>query len=973
MRRLALLLALLVPATAAPGRRDRASWVNPFIGTGGHGHTFPGPSLPFGMVQPGPDTRLTGWDGCSGYHHGDRVLYGFSQTHLSGTGCSDYGDILLLPATGPVKWASGYRSQGGETPLPFDPAGYGSAFDKASERAEAGYYAVDLQDYGVRAEVTATLRTGLYRFRFARAENAHVLLDLAHRDEVLASAFRIVDDRTLEGFRRSKAWAADQPVHFRITFDRAFTVTSRVEGSVASSAREATGMDLKLALRFKLRPGETVQAQIALSAVDASGAAQNLAAERTTFEAARRAARAAWNRQLAKISVQGGTADQRTIFTTALYHAFLQPNTFQDADGRFLGRDGKLHKAEGYTRHTVFSLWDTFRAAHPLYTLVERRRTVDFLRTFLAQYQEAGRLPVWELWGNETDCMIGYHAVPVIVDAWRKGIRGFDEGLALEAMLASADADRASLAAYRRSGFIPADAGRESVSKTLEYGYDDWCIARFAEGLGKPDLAARFDRRAQGWRHLLDPRTGFLRPRGAGRFLEPFDPAEVSFHFTEANGWQYGFFVPQDVDGLMAALGGPAAFEKHLDALFSAESRTRGREQADITGLVGQYAHGNEPSHHMAYLYAFAGAAPKTQSLVRRLCSEMYRNAPDGLIGNEDCGQMSAWFVLSALGFYPVTPGSGGYVVGAPLFPEAELAFEDGRKLRIRAEGKGPYVQSLRLNGRPHPKAWLEHSELMAGGELRFRMGERPSAWGTAPEDRPSAAMRAPAVLPAPRVAGPAMADSPVTWTFEGQGRLLLSTDGSDPRRPAPQELALDRSTRIRLVAVDGARRSPEVEADFLRLDPRRKLTLGTAPHAQYTAGGAKALIDGVRGGDDFRLGTWQGFYGTHLDAELDLGEARDLARVALGCLQDQNSWIFMPLWVRFEASEDGRAWRALGTVANAVDPHVEGVVRRDFKVAASGRARYLRVHAEAPLNCPAWHKGHPDRSFIFADELVVE
>ncbi len=954
---LPLLLGLTLFAGGKP-KEDLASRVNPFIGTGGHGHTFPGPTRPFGMVQPGPDTRLTGWDGCSGYHASDSVIYGFSQTHLSGTGCSDYGDILLLPATGSVKWDSGYRSQGGETPLPFDPAGYGSRFDKAAERAEVGYYSVPLKDYGVRVEVTSTLRTGIYRFHFDRADAAHVLVDLTHRDETLDAALNVVDDRTLEGFRRSKAWAVDQPVYFRVVFNRPFRAELK---------------DRKAALHFNLKAGQVVEAQIALSACDAAGAAKNLKAERVTFDAARQATREAWNEQLSKAVVEGGTPDQRVIFTTALYHASLQPNTFQDADGRYLGRDLKVHTSSGSVRHTVFSLWDTFRAAHPFYALVERKRTLDFIHTFLGQFKEGGRLPVWELWGNETDCMIGYHAVPVIVDAWRKGIRGFDAELALKAMVASADADRPDLRAYRTYGFIPADQGSESVSKTLEYAYDDWCIARFAEDLGHKDIAARFDVRAQGWRHLLDPKTGFFRPRLAGRWVEPFDPTEVTFHFTEANGWQYGFFVPQDWVGFTAALGGPKALEKHLDDLFTAESRTKGREQVDITGLVGQYAHGNEPSHHMAYLYAFAGVPHKTQAMVRRLCDEMYKNDPDGLIGNEDCGQMSAWYLLSALGFYAVSPGTSDYVIGSPRFPKATLRFEDGKQLEILTEGSGPYIHSLKIDGKSHPKAFLTADEILKGGVLVLQMGATPSEWGTGEFEHPHRPLDAPVILAAPYVEGPAQATEATTWTLQGRGRLFYGLNGEAATTPYVGPLQMDRSTRVRLVAQEGPRRSPEVEATFLLRDPRRKLILKTPAHGQYRAGGDQALIDGLRGGEDFRLGAWQGFYGTDLVAELDLGEVQEVHRLALGCLQDQNSWIFMPLEVRFEMSEDGAAWRPAGVAMNDVDAHSEGVVRRDFTVSSVGRARYIRVHAKAPITCPSWHKGHPNQSFIFADELMVE
>ncbi len=650
------LLALLLPLALLAGGHGPSRFVDPRIGTGGHGHTFPGPILPFGMIQPGPDTRLTGWDGCSGYHDSDRVIYGFSHTHLSGTGVSDYGDVLLLPATGPVKRDSGYRFKG-EDPLPHDPAGYGSAFDKATEVAQAGYYAVTLKDYGVRAEVTSTLRTALHRWTFTRADNAHVVLDLTHRGELLASELRKMDAFTVEGFRRTKAWAVDRPVYFRIRFDRP------ISGFAADGVKKAI-------LAFKLNAGDVLQAQVAISAVDLEGARRNLAAEQQGFHftSLRAQARRVWDAQLSKVEVEGATEKDRRIFTTALYHAFLQPNLFQDVDGRYLGRDLKVHRAVGYRHHTVFSLWDTFRAAHPLYTLLERRRTADFIQTLLSHFREAGRLPVWELWGNETDCMIGYHSVSVIADAYAKGIRGFDAKLALKAMVASAEAESFGLKSYCTHGYIPGDEASESVSRTLEYAYDDACIALFAEKLGEKGIAKRFFERSQAWRHLADP-SGHLRPREKGRWVTPFNPAEVTFHFTEANAWQYGFFVPQDLDGFMARLGGAEPFAKLLDQCFAAESRTTGREQADITGLVGQYAHGNEPSHHMAYLWAFAGQPWKTQAMVKRLMDEMYTDAPDGLVGNEDCGQMSAWYVMSALGFYAVTPGTPEYVIGAPRFP----------------------------------------------------------------------------------------------------------------------------------------------------------------------------------------------------------------------------------------------------------------------------------------------------------------
>ncbi|HXC16489.1 MAG TPA: GH92 family glycosyl hydrolase [Holophagaceae bacterium] len=983
--RLKALLTLIVcglafAGTKKPAKAGPAALVDPFIGTGGHGHTFPGASRPFGMVQPSPDTRLTGWDGCSGYHFSDSVIYGFSQRHLSGTGCSDYGDILLLPFTGAVKWKTGYTVKG-EDPGPFDASGYGSHFRKATEKAEPGYYAVHLDDYGVDTELTATTRVAMHRYRFS-GKDAQVLLDLQHRNEVLGAWVRVVNERTIEGFRRSKDWAVNQPVYFVATFDHPFTATIASDDAPLMKARKAEGKNLKAALRFRLLPGEALQVKVAISAVDIAGARKNLRAELPgwDFTATRKAARAAWNQELSKAAVEGGTEAQRKIFTTALYHALLQPNTFQDVDGRYLGRDLKVHKADGYTRHTVFSLWDTFRAAHPLYTLIEPKRDQDFIRTFLGEYQESGRLPVWELWANETDCMIGYHAVPVIVDAWMKGLRGFDPELTLRAMEASADADTRGLAAYKRDGYIPGEADSEDVSKTLEYAYDDWCIARLAEATGHPDDAARFYQRAQGWKHLLD-RYGFMRSRIHGRFKTPFDPAEVDNHYTEANAWQYSFFVPQDLDGLIAREGGDEAFCKHLDALFSASTQTTGREQADIAGLIGQYAHGNEPSHHMAYLYDYAGQPWKTQALVRRVMDEFYKADPDGLIGNEDCGQMSAWFVLSALGIYEVCPGRPDYAAGSPLFPKATLRLDSGKTLVIRREGDGPYIQSCTRNGAAHAAAFFTHEELTAGGEIVFAMGPQPSTWGAAPADRPRSAPSGTPVVAAPVCEGPRFFSAPVEVklvALEPGCHLFWTMDGGVPdehAQPFTGPIRLEKSCVLRFRAEKDGLWSPVVVADFHYMDPAKRLSLRTPIHKQYDGGGPNALMDGIRGGADWKTGGWQGFYGTDLDADLDLGSVKPLRHLALGCLQDQNAWIFMPLSVSFQLSDDGQAWRDAGTIPNTTDPHADGAIIHDFAVELplETKARYIRVHARAPITCPPWHKGAGNQSFIFCDELIAE
>jgi predicted alpha-1,2-mannosidase len=967
-------------ASSSPRTPDVLTHVDPFIGTGGHGHTFPGPTLPFGMVQLGPDTRLTGWDGCSGYHYDDDRVFGFSHTHLSGTGVPDYGDVLLLPATGPLRWPTGYGRTDGQ--------GYGSRFRKSTEKASAGFYSVELDDYGIRAELTATRRVGLHRYTFSAAAEAHVLVDLQHRDEVIDSALRVVGDREVEGFRRSRAWARDQHVYFVARFSKAFDALLADGDQARAGRRESSGRNVKAALRFTTSAGERVLVKVGISAVSIDGARRNLEAEAPgwDFDALHEAARREWREALERIEVEGGTPEQRTVFYTALYHALLQPNTFTDVDGAYRGVDGAVHRADGYTQYTVFSLWDTFRAAHPLYTLLEPARTTDFIRTFLSQYEQGGLLPVWELAGNETMTMIGYHAVPVIVDAYVKGIRGFDAEKAFAAMKASAARDQLGLPWFRRLGFIPGERESESVSTTLEYAYDDWCIAVMARALGRTAEEAAFLRRGQGWRHLVDPQTGLMRPRLRGRFKEPFDPREVDFHFTEANSWQYSFFVPHDVSGHMAVLGGPEAYAAKLDALFTAPTQTTGRQQVDITGLLGQYAHGNEPSHHMAYLYSFAGQPWRTQAIVRRLMDTMYTARPDGLVGNEDCGQMSAWLVLSALGFYSVTPGRPEYVIGTPLFPKATLRLPSGRALTITAEGASaerPYVQSATLDGQPFSRAFLRHDEILKGGSLVFRLGPEPNrAWGTGEGERPASSADGAPVLPAPFVAAgsaPFRERTEVSLASSVPGPLIRYTvDGSEPGRAAPayeRPITLTDTTTLRFQAFqDGYPPTPVQDVLFRRLPGSLRLDFRSPWSRQYPAGGPDALIDGERGGDDYRLGEWQGFYGRDLEAMVDLGEERALRRLTVGFLQDQNSWIFMPLSVSFGTSRDGVRFEDAGEVVNDVDAAAERPVRKDFSVPLDGRrARYVRIQGRATITCPTWHKGAPNPSWVFADEILIE
>ncbi len=962
----ALLMALCqVPAAPADG--SLADHVDPFIGTGGHGHTFPGASLPFGMVQLSPDTRLTGWDGCSGYHDDDRVIYGFSHTHLSGTGVSDYGDILLMPVTGKPHLRNGY-------PDSVD-TGYGSRFSKETEHAGAGWYAVHLDDYGIDVELTATERTGVHRYVFPAGQPAHVIIDLEHRDQLLDADLAVADERTVTGFRRSAGWANDQWVFFKAAFSRPFTGTRVVE--------DTEGRPVKAVLDFGDEGGEVI-AQVGISAVDADGAGGNLRAEwaEFDFDAARKEAAAAWQRQLAPFTVTGATDEEQTILATALYHSFLAPNLFGDADGRYRGLDQQIHTADRRDQYTVFSLWDTYRATHPLFTLVERDRTRDFVGTMLAQFEQSGRLPVWELAGNETNCMIGYHAVSVIADAYLKGIGGFDADTALTAMIYTADADVFGLGAYRRDGFLSSDQESESVSRTLEYAYDDFCIGQMARAMGRDDIAREFDVRSQSWRHLFDPQTRCFRPRRNGQWLKPFDPRRVDNNYTEANAWQYRFSAPQHITQLMDLYASPTDFAAALDSLFTAPTATTGRDQSDITGLIGQYAHGNEPSHHIAWLYHAAGQPEKTRQVVGRILDEFYTARPDGLIGNEDCGQMSSWYVLAAYGLYDIAPGDGIWCVIPPHFPEMTMRFEDGRTFTTRRVGEGA-VASVTWNGKPLTRSYLTHAEVTGGGELVFHLGKAGN-WGRSEADRPgSRDLHLENVVAAPW----AEAEADVF-----RGRIQVALHAADPQAdvyyegiptpfsPPPPYLATGPLTivtdaTLRFFAQTGTARSPQVTAEFHKLPhPDWRVTVASVPNPQYTAGGPEALIDGLHGDENWRTGGWQGYQGQDFTATVDFGTPLAVHEAGAEFLQDVRSWIVMPTELLVETSADGVHFTAAGTVTSDVEDTEEGSFTQELIMVLDGSPlRAIRFTGKNYGKLPAWHPGAGGEAFIFVDELIVE
>lgn len=730
--------------------QDYTRYADPFVGTGGHGHNFPGAIMPFGMMQPGPDTRLKGWDGCAGYHYSDTMVYGFSQTHLSGTGCSDYGDVLLVPTTGRVR---------------FGEKNYRTHFSHADEKASPGYYSVYLDQRHIKVEITAAKRTSLYKFTFPKSDKANIILDLNHRDRVKAGEININGNNEITGHRLSTHWADHQQVYFVIQFSKPFKESTISKGGVLSKkSHHGNGILLKSYVAFESSEGEVVYARVGISAVSIEGARKNLEAEQPgwEFDKMRQEAHDTWNKELGKIAAETSDTSVMRTFYSSLYHAMTAPYLYQDIDGKYRGQDHKIHDGKGYEQYTVFSIWDTYRALHPLLTLIDRKRTNDFVNSFLSMYDQGGLLPVWELAGCETNCMIGYHSVSVINDAFQKGITGFDAAKALEAMKKSALVTKKEIYHYRKIGdfkeytslyryavgwndygkygYIRVHSGRESVSRSLEFAYDDWCIAQMAKKLGKMDDYKLFNKRAQNYQYLLDTATGFMRARQKN-FEKKFDPYSISGRYTEGNAWQYSFYVPQDISGQMKLLGSKERMATFLDSLFNTSSVLRGHKQADVTGLIGQYAHGNEPSHQIAYEYDYAGQPWKTQSRIRYIMRNLYRDQPNGLEGNDDCGQMSAWYVFSALGFYPVCPGSDQYAIGSPLLDQAVMHFENGKTFTIRTVNNQPgnvYISSAKLNGANYTKSYLTYSDISQGGEIEFNMSAAPNKnWGSSEGDLP--------------------------------------------------------------------------------------------------------------------------------------------------------------------------------------------------------------------------------------------
>lgn len=702
-------------------------YVNPFIGTDFTGNTYPGAQAPFGMVQLSPDNGLPGWDRISGYFYPDSTIAGFSHTHLSGTGAGDLYDISFMPVTLPYKEADA-------------PLGIHSLFSHDEETASAGYYQVRLKDYDINVELTATERCGIQRYTFPEADAA-IFLNLRKAmnwDFTNDTRIEVVDSVTIQGYRFSDGWARDQHIYFRTRFSKPFASVQLDTATVIKDGKRI-GSSAIVRFDFHTSAGEQILVTTAISGVSMEGAARNLAAEAPAddFDKYLAVTRKNWNEQLSKVEIKSNDIDEKVKFYTALYHSMLAPTIYSDMDGAYYGPDKQVHQADGWTNYSTFSLWDTYRAAHPLYTYIEPQRVNDMVKSFLAFSEQNGRLPVWNFYGSETDMMIGYHAVPVIVDAYLKGIGDFDPKKALAACVATANIDEyRGIGLYKKYGYVPYDVTDHynsenwSLSKTLEYAYDDYCIARMAEKLGERQIADEFDKRSRNYKNVYNSQTTFMQPRNnKGSFIEDFSPDDYTPHICESNGWQYFWSVQQDVDGLISLVGGKERFAQKLDSMFTYNPSADEDLPIFSTGMIGQYAHGNEPSHHVIYLFNAIGQPWKTQKYAAEVMHELYKNTPAGLCGNEDCGQMSAWYVFSAMGFYPVDPISGKYEIGTPMYPEMKMHLANGKTFTILAPAvskENIYIQSVKLDGNPYDKSYITHEQIMNGSIFEFEMGNKP-------------------------------------------------------------------------------------------------------------------------------------------------------------------------------------------------------------------------------------------------------
>jgi len=973
------------------GGKTPAGYVDPFIGTDFHGHTFPGATVPSGLVQLSPDTGTEGWDWCSGYHSSDGTILGFSHTHLSGTGASDLGDILFMPTRTPA-FVPGSKDNTDN--------GYRSRFSHKFEKAEPGYYSVYLDDVRALVELSATAHSGVQKYGFETNEDHYVTIDLSHGiyDIPTECFIKKVSEFELEGYRRSSGWADDHTLYFYVKFSGPFiSMSSMVDDSISLESADSVKADRVVSVLQFSKDLYDLQINVGISYVDIAGARNNLESEvgNADFETIRKKAYEDWEKALSVVKVEGDNV-RKKIFYTALYHSMIAPYIMSDVDGRYRSSNRNIYKSNE-PNYGLFSTWDTFRALHPLMTIVAPEKNNQFVNSLIRYYEESGRLPVWDLNMRENFCMIGYHSIPIITDAFFKGAR-IDSEKALEAMINSSTEDSyLGLGDYRYYHYMPFDLQQNSVSKALEFAYDDWCIAKFAKALGKDEIYNEYIKRAQYYKPHFDSIDTFIKGRDShGCFRKDFSPTQISIlgvnDFTEGNSWHYSFFAPQDVNTLISLMGGDEKFIEKLDELFNSVTVTDGAAP-DVSGLIGNYAHGNEPSHHSAYLYAFAGQQWKTAEKVAQICSQLYSSERDGLCGNEDCGQMSAWYVMSSMGFYEVTPGSCDYILGSPQFDTVIINNANGNRFQIIADNLSDdniYIGGATFNGNEYSKGYITHDMILSGGTLVLKMQDEPDKqFAQIIEDRPHSVISDNVFTseellseitfdPYIDVEERFFKDSIViTPKSENDAEIYYTLDGTIPTvrdNIVKAPITLKEDCVLSLVAKDRTSGvlSRCTTARFYkgRIEQGAKITF-PAPAEQYSGEGSITLTDGLIGGSTHASGRWLGWNGGNFEISVELPTPRKISYVGVDFYASVDTWIALPknFIVEFESDANGKIISREVIIPDGTDRQKGSYL---FGTDCDVIVKNLRIII--PENTiPAWHRFRDNKAWIFIDEILVK
>ncbi|WP_162150104.1 GH92 family glycosyl hydrolase [Saccharicrinis fermentans] len=979
-------------------------YVDPMIGTDGIGHTFPGATVPFGMVQLSPSNDFKSWNWCSGYHYSDTILKGFAHTHISGAGLAGLGDILLMPTVGVVQLNPGTED---------DPAsGYRSRFSHKSEKSTPGYYSVLLDDYNVKVELTASERVGFHRYTMSKPGVLNVIIDPTHNimERIVETGVEIVSNTTLRGFKRCEGEGGARTVYFYAKFSKPFVSYGVAKGdSIMEGEKRLKGTNTKAYIQAKLKHDEVLEIQVALSFVGYQGAKANLNAEvqGKSFDDVKRLAQSKWEEKLNKMIVTGSSQADKRTFYTAMYHSFISPNLISDVDGRYW-LEGKVYQSD-FPQYSNFSTWDTFRALNPLFTIVEQEKTAEFVNSLASRYTETKvGLPVWECMGHDNVCMIGYSAVSPMVDAALKNIKGIQPEEVYEAVKAAAmslekhspNYDKNGMDYYLKMGYVPGELNC-AVSKTTEQNYYDWCISALADRLGKKDDAALFAERSVGYKNLYRSDKKRLYSKyttGEWREMKLNVWDDLIANYVSGNIWGYSAFVPHDVNGLMELIGGKDEFAKWLDDIFLDTTSIDGHTHVDISGFIGKYGHGDEPSQHMPYLYNYAGQPWKTQERVRQVISEFYHDKPDGLVNNDDLGQMSAWYLFSAMGFYPVCPGDMKYMIGSPLFKKVVINLENGKQWIIKANNdpkKNIYIQSVTLNGEPYTKSYLTHEQIMNGGNLVFEMGAAPNKkWGVLPEDRPISKVHTEKANRLPQITHkPFDKDRSEVFEEAYQVKLVCNTEKADiyytlngdiPHKNSKRykkPFVIHKTTNLKAIAyADGMQ--PSFVYDRTYYAGRRfgdlkdgfpRITMITRPK-KFGDSDGNMLMDLKVGSGSFNDGRWTGFDGEDMVATIDFGQAISIDNVSIGYLSNTAVWIFPPSAMVIRASLDDDKYEIIGSKKwRFSQEELEGpFVKREEFTFKSQKIRYLNIEVSNYGIVPDWHAAAGHKGWMFVDEILI-